>query len=109
MKPNLPKDNEIKQQLTLINFNQDYYYDIKLILEKILSTTAKKVKTKSKKVIDEDVKLDSKSSIEKAILDLEAKLTEYDDDQTEYYQNYLTSIKNQIKFYQSELQKLNKK
>ena len=106
MKPNLPKDNQVKQQLTLINFNQDYYYDIKQIGQQLPHPSTKNSKAKRQQITDEEVNYDSKSSLEQGILALKAKLAEYDDDGSIAYQNFKTAINNHIKFYQSLIKKI---
>ena len=56
---------------------------------------------------DDEVKYDSKPSLEQGILALKAKLAEYDDDGSIAYQNFKTAINNHIKFYQSLIKKIN--
>jgi len=67
MKPNLPKDNEIKQQLTLINFNQDYYYDIKPVLANKPNSIIKNNKKTEAILPEEKVNLKSKTSLKNQI------------------------------------------
>lgn len=108
MKPNLPKDNEIKQQLTLINFNQDYYYDIKPVLANKPNSIIKNNKKTEAILPEEKVNLKSKTSLKNQIAWLNAKLNEYDNDGSATYQNLKAVVADQIKQYQTALKKLDK-
>ncbi len=68
--------------------------------------TKTKNNNKNTAATDEDVNLHSKSSLEQGILDLKAKLAEYDDDGSSAYQDFKTAINKQIKFFQSLISKL---